>query len=259
MQNIDEEKPFPFLPVALILFVIGILLLGGVWVAAQNNAKNPTSLTNTVAEVTHSPSTITATKKLNLETKNATASSQPMLFTFPTKQLLVQIPAEWETTSGANDSHQIVNWWLVDNTVTIQSPDEKASIQTNCPEGGCPDVHGVEIAISDYGANAFTTAQAWYEGKAAKEVTKNASSSGEAQSITTGTFLRLPAYCVSASTVNSVSNPPAGIPAGIFDGTCYVVWKAHVYGVHAALDTTSSNYQSNFAATTTLLKTIKLL
>lgn len=249
-----EEKTFPYLTIALILFLVGIVMVGGIWLAAKSVTKSSTTLTTPIAVITNR-----LTPLPTLTTKSATPSSQTVIFTFPTKKLTFHSPSGWTTTPGPNDTHQIANWWLPDNTLVIDSPDKKASIQNQCPEGGCPDTYGSSVTITDYGANAFTTPQTWYEGKTSKEAISSASSSATPLLVTTGTFATLPVYCVSLSVATPLPSLPTGIPSGIFTGRCYLIWKAHVYAVSATVDKTSRVYKSNLTLTTALLKSIQLI
>jgi hypothetical protein len=249
MEELAQPKPFPWLFITSIIFLIGVALVGTIWIAAisvKQPAKTVTSPMPTIVQK--------ATPMPTLTTQTATSYSSSGLYTFPTKQLTLTLPANWTTLEGS-DTHQIANWWQPDYSMVITSPDTTTP-PANCPEGGCFD-YGATVTIIDYGASAFTTPAAWYEGKSSKDIT-TASSSGN-MTVDQTVFASLPAYCVIPNGQNPLSETPKDLPSEIFGGTCYVVWRSHVYSISAVVNPNTATFQANLSQTASLLRSIKLV
>lgn len=249
MDESLQPKPFPWLLITSILFLVGIVLVGTIWVAAVSSKQPAKIVTSPIPTITQ-----TVTPIPTLATQTATPSSSSGLYAFPTKQLTFFVPKNW-TTSEGSDTHQITNWWLPDYTIVITSPDTTTP-PANCPEGGCFD-HGSTVTITDFGASAFTTPAAWYEGKATKD-SSTASQSGN-MTVNQTVFAQLPAYCVIPNGQNPLSETPKDLPSEMFGGTCYLVWRSHVYSISAVVNPNTATFQANLSQTASLLQSIKLI
>lgn len=247
-----QTKPFPWLFVSSILCIIGLLLIASIWymvtISQTTSHSKPLPTPFPTQSVSLAPS-------ISI-TQQATSSSQG-IFIFPTKQVTLQIPQGWTTSLGTTDTHQLSQWWLPDNSVTIHSSDIQTSF-SNCPEGGCIATYDASLSIIDYGANAFTTAQAWYEGKASKD-TNSLQATSSATIVTQATINNQSAYCVSPDISQSVAGLPHDIPEDLFTGQCYILWKAHIYSFAAKINQQSSQFSTNRNLLVLLIRSIQLV